>query len=117
MMKKWNAQRDKPIKPSFLIEVMALEILLPPWGGDYRREMQAFFASLADRIHETWADPAGLGPPVSDSMDAQKVQQARNELRAAERQAAEAIRLERDGKLGDALRAWRTLFGPLFPVG
>lgn len=116
MMKKWNAHRDKPIKPSFLIEVMALEILMPPWGGDYRREMQAFFASLADRIHETWADPAGLGPPVSDSMDAQKVQRARDELRAAERQAAEAIRLERDGKLGDALRAWRTLFGPLFPV-
>lgn len=117
MMKKWNAQRDKPIKPSFLIEVMALEVLLPPWGGDYRREMQAFFASLADRIHETWADPAGLGPPVSDSMDAQKVQRARDELRTAERQAAEAIRLERDGKLGDALRIWRTLFGPLFPAG
>lgn len=117
MMKKWNAQRDKPIKPSFLIEVMALGVLLPPWGGDYRREMQAFFASLADRIHESWADPAGLGPPVSDSMDAQKVQRARDELRAAERQAAEAIRLERDGKLGDALRAWRMLFGPLFPVG
>lgn len=116
MMKKWNAQRDKPIKPSFLIEVMALEVLLPPWGGDYRREMQAFFASLADRIHEKWADPAGLGPPVSDSMDAQKVQRARDELHAAERQAAEAVRLERDGKLGDALRAWRTLFGPLFPV-
>jgi hypothetical protein len=117
MMKKWNAQRDKPIKPSFLIEVMALEVLLPPWGGDYRREMQAFFASLANRIHETWADPAGLGPPVSDSMDAQKAQHAREELRAAERQAAEAIRLERDGKLGDALRVWRALFGPLFPAG
>ena len=26
-------------------------------GGDYRREMQAFFATLADRIHETWQDP------------------------------------------------------------
>ena len=116
MMKKWNSQRDKPIKPSFLIEVMALDVLLPPWGGDYRREMQAFFASLAGRIHETWADPAGLGPPVSDSMDAQKIQHARQELRAAERLAADAIRLERDGKLGDALRTWRSLFGPLFPT-
>lgn len=116
MMKKWNNQRGKPIVPSFLIEVMALDILKPSWGGDYRREMQTFFATLADRIHETWQDPAGLGPPVSDSMDAQKIQNARQELRAAERQAADAIRLERDGKLGDALRAWRVLFGPLFPV-
>jgi hypothetical protein len=116
MMKKWNSQRNKPIKPSFLIEVMALEILKPSWGGDYRREMQAFFATLADRIHETWADPAGLGPAVSDSMDASKIELARKELRAAERQAAEAIRLERDGKQGAALDAWRALFGPLFPL-
>lgn len=116
MMKKWNNQRGKPIVPSFLVEVMALDILKPSWGGDYRREMQAFFATLADRIHETWQDPAGLGPPVSDSMDAQKIQNARQELRGAERQAADAIRLERDAKLGDALRAWRVLFGPLFPL-
>ena len=116
MMKRWNNQRDKPITPSFLIEVAALDILKPSWGGDYRREMQAFFATLADRIHETWQDPAGLGPPVSDTMDAQKIQNAQQELRAAERQAADAIRLERDGKFGDALRAWRTLLGPLFPL-
>jgi hypothetical protein len=106
----------KAIQPSFLIEVMALDILKPSWGGDYRREMQAFFATLADRIHETWPDPAGLGPPVSDNMDAQTIQSAREKLRAAERQAADAMRLERDGKLGDALRAWRALFGPLFPL-
>jgi hypothetical protein len=116
MMKKWNYQRNKPIEPSFLIEVMALEILKPSWGGDYRREMQAFFATLADRIQETWKDPAGLGPPVSDRMDAQKVLKARDELRGAERQAADAIRLEREGKFGDSLRAWRLLFGPLFPL-
>src|SRR6266566_2653701 len=32
MMKKWNNQQDKPIQPSFLIEVMALDILKPNWG-------------------------------------------------------------------------------------
>lgn len=116
MMKAWNRQYDKPIKPSFLIEVMALEILHPPFGGDYRREMKAFFGSLADRIHETWPDPAGLGPPVSDSMDAQKCAIAKKALLEAEQQAANAICLERDGKNGQALRAWRELFGPLFPL-
>lgn len=116
MMKKWNGQKGKPIQPSFLIEVMALEILKPSWGGDYRREMQAFFATLADRLNEIWADPAGLGPAVSDSMDSATIQKARVELRAAEMQATEAIKMERDGKQGEVLKAWRVLFGPLFPL-
>jgi hypothetical protein len=116
MMKAWNRQYDKPIKPSFLIEVMALELLYPPFGGDYRREMQAFFASLADRIYDTWPDPAGLGPDVSDSMDSEKCRAAREMLRKAEQQAAHAVQLERQGKNGEALQAWRELFGPLFPL-
>lgn len=116
MMKKWNNEHTKPIKPSFLIEVMALEVLHPPFGGDYRREMQAFFATLAERIHEIWADPAGLGPPVSDAMDEKTRDAAKASLLEGERQAAEAIRLERQGNVGGALKAWRGLFGPLFPL-
>ena len=116
MMKSWNREQGKPIKPSFLIEVMAHEVLYPPWGGIYSREMQAFFHTLADRIHEDWPDPAGLGPNVSDSMDAQMQAAARTALLGAERQAAQAIRLEREGKNGEALKAWSLLFGKLFPL-
>lgn len=116
MAKAWNRYNGKPIKPSFLIEVMALEVLYPPFGGDYRREMQGFFSTLADRIHEDWHDPAGLGPDVSDSMDVQMRAAAQSALLAAERQAAEAMRLERQGKTGEALRMWHTLLGPLFPL-
>lgn len=116
MMKYWNNHHDKPIKPSFLIEVMALEVLHGGYGGERAREMQFFFASLAGRIHDTWSDPAGLGPPVSDAMDAAKRTNAERALRAAEREAAHAIDLTRRGRQGDALRAWRNLFGPLFPL-
>lgn len=116
MMKYWNNHHDKPIKPSFLIEVMVLEILHAPYGGDRDREMQFFFATLAGRIHETWNDPAELGPPVSDAMDAARRDTAARALRGAEREAAHAIDLTRQGRQGDALRAWRTLFGPLFPL-
>jgi hypothetical protein len=116
MMKAWNRQNDKPIKPSFLIEVMALRLLYPPFGGDFRYEMKAFFASLRDRIEEAWPDPAGLGPDVSDRMDIEQCRIAKDKLLAAEQQAARAIQLERQGKQGDALRAWRELFGPLFPL-
>lgn len=117
MAKKWNSHHGKPIKPSFLIEVMALEVLTPPFGGDYRYEMKAFFAALADRIHETWNDPAGLGPPVSDGMDAAKRQAARAALVKASDTAARAIQLENQGRNGEALRVWRNeVFGPLFPL-
>jgi hypothetical protein len=116
MMKYWNNHHDKPIKPSFLIEVMALEVLHAPYGGDRAREMQFFFAGLAGRIHETWDDPAGLGPPVSDAMDVTKRIAAEKALRSAEREAAHAINLTRQGRQGDALHAWRPLFGPMFPL-
>lgn len=116
MMKAWNRTQGKPIKPSFLIEVMALEVLYPPYGGSYSREMQQFFATLADRIQEEWPDPAGLGPNVSDSMDAATRSDARAALLAAEKQAAEALRLERTGSNEKALRTWKAMFGKTFPL-
>ena len=116
MMKSWNRYHDKPIKPSFLIEVMGLEVLHPPFGGTYSREMQAFFLTLADRIFEKWPDPAGLGPDVSDSMTQENCRAARESLLKTEKKAAYAILLERQEKIGEALRAWRELFGPLFPL-
>ncbi len=88
MTKKWNANLGKPVKPSFLIEVMALELLHPPFGNDYRFEIKAFLASLADRLDETWADPAKLGPPVSDSMNQAARDAAKSKLRAGSDAAA-----------------------------
>lgn len=119
MMKYWNnnpCHGEKPIKPSFLIEVMALQCLHGGWGGSFDREIQAFFATLADRIDEAWPDPAGLGPPVSDGMDAARKARAKTLLRAAEREATLAIDHVRRGRNGEALKAWRALLGPKFPL-
>jgi len=117
MVKKWNEFHGKPVKPSFLIEVMAVELLDPPFGGDYRREVKTLLASIADRLNETWPDPAGLGPPVSNAMDSAARDLAREALLAAQHSAAKAIRCEREGRNGDALRVWRDeVFGTLFPL-
>jgi len=117
MTKKWNENHEKPVKPSFLIEVMAIKLIVPEFGGDYRREIKALFSSLADRIDESWEDPAGLGPPVSDTMDTHAQREAKQALLLAEQTAAKAIRLEREGKTGDSLRVWRDeVFGDLFPL-
>jgi SMODS domain-containing protein len=116
MAKAWNRAKDKPVRPSFLLEVMALQILRPPFGGDFPYEFMAFFATAADRIHETWPEPAGLGPPVSDTMDATARDAAKRALTAAHHSIREAIELSRAGKNGDALRKYRDIFGDLFPL-
>ena len=120
MVKYWNNNpkhgADKPVKPSFLIEVMALECLYGGWQGQFDRELQALFATLADRIFDTWPDPAGLGPAISNGMDNARKQRARDLLMAAGREASVAIDHTRKGRNGDALKAWRALFGPKFPL-
>lgn len=116
MIKRWNQERGKPVKPSFLLEVMALEILRPPFGGNYPYEFMSFFATAKARIFDEWADPAGLGPPVSDSMDEAARKKAAGELGAASDAVRAAIQLGRNGQEGAALQAYRKLFGELFPL-
>ena len=116
MAKSWNRTKDKIIKPSFLIEVMALQVLRPPFGGDFPYEFIGFFATMADRIGEDWLEPAGLGPPVSDSMNALARAAAKEALTEAHHMVREAIQLSRGGRNGDALRKYRDLFGARFPL-
>jgi hypothetical protein len=116
MVKKWNDHHDKPVKPSFLLEVMALELFTPPYGGSYARELRQFFASAAARIEEEWPDPADLGPPVSARLrqNTSERDQAKRTLREAEAACTEALRLEQSGRTGAALDVWQELFGPRF---
>jgi Second Messenger Oligonucleotide or Dinucleotide Synthetase domain len=116
MAKSWNRTRDRIIRPSFLIEVMALQVLRSPFGGDFPYEFMGFFATMADRVGEEWPEPAGLGPPVSDSMDATARTAARMALTEAHHTMREAIELSRIGRNGDALRKYRDLFGERFPL-
>lgn len=119
MVKYWNNNArhgEKPVKPSFLIEVMALQCLYGDWQGRFDYEIQGFLSTLADRILDEWPDPAGLGPAISNGMDAARKQRARDLLMAASRDATIAIDHARRGRNGEALKAWRALFGPKFPL-
>jgi hypothetical protein len=116
MAKKWNDHGGSPVCPSFLIEVMALDLISGEWTGSHPREIRQFFASAADRIGDSWPDPAGVGPEVNDALlaDSAALGAARRALAAAERACTEAMRLDRAGRVGDALDVWQKLFGPLF---
>jgi hypothetical protein len=115
MVKAWNRANGKPIKPSFLVEVMAEGLVDAPFST-YEEEVRSFFAAAEATVGDTWPDPAGLGPPVSDQMTADLVKSAKEALRAAQQKAALAFRAEATGRQGEALKIWRSILGDYFPL-
>lgn len=115
MAKGWNRANGKPIKPSFLVEVMAEELIEAPFST-YPDEIRNFFAAMEANVGRTWPDPAGLGPPVSDQMTPQLVTEARKALQEAQRKATVARRAEETGRQGEALQIWREVLGDYFPL-
>jgi hypothetical protein len=118
MIKKWNFHTGDPVIPSFLLEVLALDLIDGGWAGPYPYELRMFFASAADRISDGWADPAHAGPNVSDTLDNDQtaMKAAKQALLEAERACTRALGLERSGNNTAAIREWRAQFGPLFPA-
>lgn len=115
MAKGWNRASGKPIKPAFLIEVMAEELVEAPFSN-YPDEIRNLFAAMEANVSRSWPDPAGLGPPVSDQMTPQLIADARKTLREAQRKATLARRAEETGRQGEALRLWREVLGDYFPL-
>jgi hypothetical protein len=115
MIKGWNRANGKPIKPSFLVEVIAEELVEAPFSS-YPNEVRNFFAAMEANIGRSWPDPAGLGPLVSDQMTAELVSTAKKALQDAQRKAALAARAEQTGRQGEALNIWREILGDYFPL-
>jgi hypothetical protein len=115
MAKGWNRANGKPIKPSFLVEVMAEGLVEAPFST-YANEVRNLFAAMEANVGSSWPDPAGLGPPVSDQMTAELITVARKALQEAQRKAALAMRAEETGRQGDSLRLWREILGDYFPL-
>jgi len=115
MAKGWNRANGKPIKPSFLVEVMAEGLVEAPFST-YANEVRNLFAAMDANVGRSWPDPAGLGPAVSDQMTPELVTAARKALQEAQRKAALAMRAEETGRQGEALRIWREILGDYFPL-
>ncbi len=117
MAKKCNANHGKPVDPSFLVEVMALQLFCPPFSGSYKYEIKGFFKSMEEQIGNVWPDPAKLGSNVSEQMTPAKVSAARVTLKKICASIDKAIMLENQNRCGDALSTWRNeVFGPMFPL-
>ena len=114
MAKGINREAGEPIAPSFLLEVMGLELVLTPFGR-YRDEIRFLLASVADRITDDWPDPAGLGPDVNGGVSAKERRQLSHVVRDWLAVAEEALLLENEGRERAAVEKWRELFGWRMP--
>ncbi len=114
MIKGFNREWDKPVRPSFLLEVMALDVVRAPFGR-YQDEIVLFLANAAERIDDVWPDPAALGPDVNSSMSEAEKRVAAGRLRDALAIAERAVDLEDEGKHTAAIAEWRKLFGDRMP--
>jgi hypothetical protein len=115
MIKGVNREANDVIKPSFLLEVMGLDLVLEPFGR-YRDEIRFFLASAADRIIDDWPDPAGLGPNVNAGISKNQREGLALSLRGWLAVAEEALLLENEGKERSAVDKWRKLFGWRMPL-
>ncbi len=113
MAKGANRELGEPVEPSFLLEVMALDLVQEPFGR-FQDELVFFFATAADELERDWPDPVGLGPDVN-TMGASKRQVARTELLGAQEIAERAVWLEDNGQERGAVEEWRKLFGWRMP--
>jgi len=115
MVKGINREANDAVEQSFLLEVMALELVLEPFGR-YRDEIRFFLASAADRLIEDWPDPAGLGPNVNAGIPKARRQAVQQTVRGWLTVAEAALLLESDGKERASVDKWRKLFGWRMPL-
>ncbi|MEV4678655.1 CBASS oligonucleotide cyclase [Actinomadura sp. NPDC049382] len=110
MIKGINRELGEPVAPSFLLEVMALEMSKPPFGR-YQDEIVMFLATAAERIFDVWPDPAGLGGDVNAVMNATQKRLAADALTQAQAIAERAVDLADDEQERAAYEQWKKLFG------
>jgi len=114
MAKGWNRQAGRPVPQSFLVEVMALDLVRAPFGR-YQDEMAAFLGNIIDRVDCPWPDPAKLGPDVDELVTAYERQQICSAASTSLALAEEAIYLEDNGQERKAVDKWREIFGERMP--
>ena len=114
MVKGANRELGDVVSPSFLLEVMALDLVRAPFGR-YEDEISWFFATAAEQLDQAWPDPAGLGPDVNCEMTRDELAAGKAALEGAAEVAQRAVWLEDDGQERAAVEQWRSLFGWRMP--
>lgn len=111
-IKRWNQKAGKPV-PSFLLEVIAYDALQSK-PASYSSGLSALFAFASQKLQlqqPSCPDPAGIGRPIDEDLDAPHRTEALNRLRGAARDAARAVEMEARGDYDGANHIWEDLLG------
>lgn len=108
MIKGANRELGDPVDPSFLLEVMALDLVSTPFGS-YQDELVWFLATAAEAFDQAWPDPAGLGPDINTMSESER-QTARTAFGDAHQIAERAVWMEDNDQERAAVEEWRKLF-------
>ena len=116
MVKKWNDHNDRPVKPSFLLEVMALDLenlagAAPTLGSSGSSSPRPPRPSTRNGPIRLASDRLCLRASLRILGNSPR---PRQRLAEAEAACTEALRLEQSGRTGAALDAWQALFGSRF---
>lgn len=114
MVKAWNREAGEPVPQSFLLEVMALDLVRPPFGR-YQDEVAAFLGNVIDRADGPWPDPAAVGPNVDELLTFGDREAIRLVAKEALSIAEDAIYLEDEGRDREAVERWREIFHDRMP--
>jgi hypothetical protein len=112
LLKRWNREHSAHLR-SFHLEVMAAETF-GTLGSNRRTATQKFFEWASGHI--SVKDPAGHSGDLSSYMTYYSRVQLRSLLDSSSKRARQAIAAEDAGDRAEAVRLWRIIYGPEFPV-
>ena len=112
LLKRWNREHSSHLR-SFHLEVMVAETF-GTLGSDRRAASQKFF-EWADS-HINVKDPAGHSWDLSSYMTWYAKLEFKSLLDSSNRRAKKAIKAEESGNRAEAMRLWRIIYGPEFPM-
>ncbi len=109
-LKYWNSERGAGMS-SLYVEIMAHTAL--PRNDSRSGGIARFFQAGEYQVSAELSDPAGLCGAIQPDLD---VENARKCLAEAAELACKAVKAEADGRVDDAVCAWRSIFGREFPL-
>jgi hypothetical protein len=111
LLKRWNRAHSARLA-SFHLELI-IQDTFRTLGGNMRAATRVFFENASGHLHVE--DPAGYSRDLASRMTASQLNAVVQSFTAGADRARRAQEAEAAGKVKDALRQWRIVFGDEFP--
>jgi hypothetical protein len=112
LLKRWNRVHSARLE-SFHLEVIT-QAVFATLGTNSREAVAVFFRHAGSHLHVD--DPAGYSGDLASTLSYSQEQAIRQSFQTAQAHADSARQAEANGKVQEAIRQWRIVFGDEFPA-